>query len=78
MLGARLSVCRNLEEVFWGYVDQVKKSEVEDLKRERAKHGPDYIPQSKPFQKGDAKIFDFNDEDSSTRENVFQDVVKIK
>ena len=76
VLGARLSVCRNLEEVFRGYVDQVKKSDVEDLKRERAKHGPDYIPQSDPLQKGDAKIFDFDDEDSSTRENVFQDVIK--
>lgn len=76
VLGARLSVCRNLEEVFRGYVNQVKKSDVEDLKRERAKHGPDYIPQNKPFQKGDTKIFDFDDEDSSTRENVFQDVIK--
>ena len=58
------------------YVNQVKKSDVEDLKRERAKHGPDYIPQTDPLQKGDAKIFDFDDEDSSTRENVFQDVIK--
>ena len=37
MLGPRLSVCKNLEEVFQGYVDQVKKSEVKDLKeRERS------------------------------------------
>ena len=76
MLGPRLSVCKNLEEVFRGYVDQVKKCEVEDLKREREKHGPDYTPQSKPLQKGDTKIFNLNDEDSSVRENVFQDVLK--
>ena len=76
VLGPRLSVCKNLEEVFRGYVDQVKKCEVEDLKRERENHGPDYTPQTKPLQKGDSKIFDLNDEDSSVRENVFQDVIK--
>ena len=76
VLGPRLSVCKNLEEVFRGYIDQVKKYEVKDLKREREKHGPDYTPQSKPFQKGDTEIFNLNDEDSSVRENVFQDVVK--
>ena len=62
--------------MFQGYVNQVKKSEAKDLKREREKHGPDYTPQSKPFQKGDTKIFNLDDEDSSVRENVFQDVVK--
>ena len=76
VLGARLSVCKNLEEVFQGYVDQVKKSEVRDLEKEREKHGADYTPQSKTFRKGDAKIFDLNDKDSGVRENVFQDIAK--
>ena len=71
-----MSVCKNLEEVFQGYIDQVKKSEVKDFKKEREKHGPDYTLQSKPFQIGDAKIFNLNDKDSGVRENVFQDVAK--
>ena len=75
-MGPRLSVCKNLEEVFQGYVDQVKKSEDKDLKKEREKHGPDYTPQSKAFQKGDAKIFNLNDKDSDVRENVHQDIAK--
>ena len=71
-----MSVCKNLEEVFQGYIDQVKKSEVKDLKKEREKHGPDYTPQDKPFQKGDAKIFNLDDGGSGVRDDVFRDIMK--
>ena len=71
-----MSVCKNLEEVFQGYINQVKKSEDKDLKQEREKHGHDYTPQDKPFQKGDAKIFNLGDEDSGVRDDVFRDIMK--
>ena len=52
----------------------MKKSEDRDLEKE--KHGPDYTPQSKTSRKGDAKIFDLNDEDLGVRESVFQDIAR--
>ena len=54
----------------------MKKSEDRELEKEKEKHGHDYTPQSKTSRKGDAKIFDLNDEDSGVRENVFQDIAR--
>ena len=71
-----MSVCKNLEEVFQGYVEQVKKSEDRELEKEKEKHGHDYTPQSKTSRGGDAEIFNLNDEDSGVRENVFQDIAR--
>jgi hypothetical protein len=61
--------------VFREYVEQAQQSEVDELEKEKKKHGEDYIPQEKPFQRGDEKVFNLKDDEKSVREDVFEEVV---
>ena len=61
--------------MFREYIEQVKQDEATELEKEKKKHGSDYIPQKRPFQRGDEEIFNLKDDEISVRENVFREVV---
>ena len=61
--------------MFREYIEQVKQDEATELEKEKKKHGSDYIPQKRPFQRGDEEIFNLKDDEKSVREDVFREVV---
>ena len=61
--------------MFREYIKQVKQDEANELEKEKKKHGSDYIPQKRPFQRGDEEIFNLKDDEKSVRKDVFREVV---
>ena len=59
--------------MFEDYVTQVKQCDADHHKKEEEKHGPNYKPQTKPFQLGDEGVFEFDEKEKQIREDIFKE-----
>ena len=74
-MGPRLSVNRDLEQVFKDYIEQVKKVDKDAYDKEKVIYGPKHKPQPKPFHFGDEDIFDSEKSNVTDRKKIFRDCV---